>query len=180
MTKAQIIAAGIDPNDPNNQNVVFFTINLAFNSSGVGGGRGGGGGGGLGGGAICGYWNGYHIIPSKSIPAGFHQCALPDDDDSYAFGGYRLYASGNGNGLAFLVIPGKATSLKEFFDVSFMVTNLSQPGFDLTNGSATLDVPAGMSLGADARRAKRRPEHRRYPGRREPDGAMDHPWRQGG
>jgi hypothetical protein len=143
---AQSDAAGIDVNDPANQDVVQFTINLAFEtSSGGGGGSGGGAGGGF---DFCGYWNGNQLvgsIPWFDAPAA---CIFPNAEGYYSAGGFNFYPSAteSSGSIVFLVIPGQATMLKEFFDVSFMITNLSAPGFDLTGGDATLDVPAGMSL----------------------------------
>ena len=51
--------------------------------------------------------------------------------------------------LQWLVIPVKATWLKEFFDVTLIVQNLTE-GFTFTEGSATLDLPAGLSLAPTA------------------------------
>src|SRR5258705_404684 len=45
-----------------------------------------------------------------------------------------------------LVIPGKASWLKEFFDVRIVVSNLAPAVFSFTNGSAPLALPAGLSL----------------------------------
>ena len=47
--------------------------------------------------------------------------------------------------IEWLVIPVRASFLKEFFDVSLIVQNLS-PGFTFTDGTATLDLPAGLAL----------------------------------
>lgn len=48
--------------------------------------------------------------------------------------------------LQWLILHGSATMLKQFYDVSMVVTNLSPAPFELTSGAATLNLPAGMSL----------------------------------
>ena len=48
--------------------------------------------------------------------------------------------------IQWLVIPGRARFLKEFFDVQLIIQNLAAPGFTFTHGSATLRLPAGLSL----------------------------------
>ncbi|GAA3537967.1 carboxypeptidase regulatory-like domain-containing protein [Nocardioides daeguensis] len=146
MTPEQIEAVGIDPADPANQNVVEFEIHLPFrptgeapppvtgvaNSSGFigcpaidgiqvtcGGGWGGGGGGG--GACTC--------------------------TGSFSAGGYDYEFWGTSEYLVWLVIPGRASWLKEFFDVSLMVTNLSEGAdFVLTDGAASLELPSGLAL----------------------------------
>ena len=134
MTRDEIIAAGIDPNDPDNQNVYEFEIHLAFfgtpityagyaTEGGVVGGdfQGGSGGGGGGGGGGYGV-GGYTVFPQVRYAGGEPQ-------------------------LLWLVIPGKARWLKEFFDVTLLVTSLAPPSFTLTDGSAALaELPAGLSL----------------------------------
>ena len=45
-----------------------------------------------------------------------------------------------------LVIPGEAKFLKEFFEVQMIIQNLAPPAFTLDSGSATLQVPSGLSL----------------------------------
>jgi len=47
---------------------------------------------------------------------------------------------------AYLVIPGEARFLKEFFDINFHVVNTADPAFVLHGVSATLTIPAGLSL----------------------------------
>ena len=140
MTYDQIVAAGIDPNDPDNQNVLNFTICLAFDDSScvpftgdvnqVGeifsGSIGGGGGGGTCSETSCVY----------DIPAGE--------------GGGEAIATveqiGGEPTAMILRIPGQAKWLKEFFDVQMAVVNLAPAGFTFTDGAATLDIPPGLSL----------------------------------
>ena len=49
--------------------------------------------------------------------------------------------------ILWLIIPGKAKWLKEFFEVKMGVTNLAPSGFTFQGGRASLgDLPAGLSL----------------------------------
>ncbi len=49
--------------------------------------------------------------------------------------------------LMWIVIPGQAQWLKEFFDVKMIVSNLAPSPFTFDNGSITLGaLPAGLSL----------------------------------
>ena len=52
--------------------------------------------------------------------------------------------------LVWLVVPGKASWLKEFFSVQMMVSNLADPDFMLDHGSATLAIPEGLTLAPTA------------------------------
>ena len=151
LTEPQIIAAGIDPNDPANQNIYKFTINLYFgptpitlsgytsSTGGGGGGEGAGfvggttytaGGGGGGGGACSG---------TCPIPLGGGTMAI-------ASVGYP----GGEPELMWLIIPGQAEFLKEFFNVQLVVSNLANSAFTLSDVHATLSVPGGMSLAPTA------------------------------
>jgi PKD repeat protein len=139
MTYDQIVAAGIDPNDPDNQNVLNFTICLAFDDSScvpftgdvnqVGeifsGAIGSGGGG------TCTDTSCVYDIPSGE-------------------GGGEAIATveqiGGEPTAMILRIPGQAKWLKEFFDVQMAVVNLAPAGFTFTDGAATLDIPPGLSL----------------------------------
>ena len=136
----QILAAGIDPDTPANHNVFKFSINLAFvggppafdgylcgdrfcgdTGFGIGGGTGGGTGGG-----------GYRYCTVQ-------YCLTPSP------------ATVDGEPMVqWLVIPGTASFLKEFFQVQMVVTDLATTPFDLTHGSATLQLPPGLSLAPTA------------------------------
>ena len=145
LTVDQIVAAGIDPDDEANQTVFSFTINLCFYEPG----------------ASCKPFDGYiangadgpHII---GPPPGW-TCG-GDGACSYAGGG----AGGGMTVMAipeivedqpvifWLTIPGKAGMLKEFYSVGMAVTNLADDPFEFTDGKATLDLPAGLSLAPTA------------------------------
>ena len=146
LTLAQIQAAGIDTSDPANQTVINFDVNLSLvspagtpqtitftcniNSAGqfVGGDCGGTGGGGGGGG-------GWSCSSGGCQSSGASVTGEVVD-------GHPL--------IQWLILRGKAAILKQFFDVSMVVTNLSPEPFELTGGQATLDIPDGMSLAPTA------------------------------
>jgi PKD domain/IPT/TIG domain len=140
----EIVAAGINPSEPANQNVYKFVVKLAFiespappveihgyvNSGGefVGGtGAGGGGGGwscgsgGCEGGGGGGGGGGERIIAQPEVVEG-----------------HPL--------IQWLILHGKAAVLKQFFEVSMIVQNLSPEPFELAKGTATLNLPEGLSL----------------------------------
>ena len=52
--------------------------------------------------------------------------------------------------IEWLVIPGTASFLKEFFDVQMVVQNLAPAGFTISQGTASLQVPSGLSLAPTA------------------------------
>ena len=141
---SQIVAAGIDPSDPANQNVLNFQICLAFgdascvsfsgdaNSDGeiFAGGFGGGGGGGT---------------------CNSTQCTYPIP--TAAGGGEAIGSIDMVEGqptAVILIIPGEAKWLKEFFSVKMLVVNLAPAGFSFTDGAASLDIPEGLSLAPTA------------------------------
>jgi Ca2+-binding RTX toxin-like protein/PKD repeat protein/flagellar hook assembly protein FlgD len=142
MTQDQVVAAGIDPTDPDNQHVYEFKIYLNFEGSGTPT-------------VVTGYTatGGFPLRPSVS---GGGEVIWDGAGASFGVGGGGYHVSMSVSyihdrpQLLWLVIPGKATWLKEFFSVQMMVTNLADPDFTLENGSATLTVPAGLSLAPTA------------------------------
>ena len=138
MTYEEILAAGIDPDDPDNQNLYQFEVHLAFGPfppvyiTGIGG---GGGTPGLGGGRL--YWL---TVGGIGVPC-VGVCSVP-----IGSGDYQATVSMSGDNLVWMIIPGRAKWLKEFFSVQMMVTNLADPAFTLANGAATLTLPSGLSL----------------------------------
>jgi hypothetical protein len=148
MTLAQIEAAGIDPNAPGNQSVYQFHIELAFppdyagtvpdlcgfvNGSGefVGDTGSCGGGGGGGGGTIsAGHCtaNECYFGNVEAVPEIVHGEPL----------------------IQWLVLNGHVTVLKQFFSVDMLIDNLSPASVDLDNGTATLNLPDGLSLAPTA------------------------------
>ena len=143
MTYQEILDAGIDPNDPANQHVFEFTVNLQVKdpvtgetTSGGGGGYAGGSGGFIGtgtGGLTC-----RRLVCKGTV------------NGSTVFVAYHEIAPGVPS-LTTLVIPFRARWLKEFFDITMTVNNLADPDFVLSNGSAMLELPPGLSLAPTAR-----------------------------
>jgi O-glycosyl hydrolase len=161
MTLKEIEEAGINVNDPANQNVYEFEVRLAFiespqepvqfhcyiNSHGeFVGGCGGGGGCGCGGGGGGGGWAGWggggggggtgpSCSPHECVGGGI--VAVPEIVEGKPL-------------IQWLILRGKASVLKQFFEVSEIVQNLSPEPFKLTAGSATINIPPGMSLAPTA------------------------------
>lgn len=133
LTRDEIIEYGIDLDDPANQNAKAVTINLGgstcswmASTAGVtligcsGGGGGGGGGGG------------------SEPNCGSYDCSP------------TVKAAGDSLSVFWMIVPAKASSLKEFFEVTLLVQNLSGEPFRLTEAQATLNLPAGLSLAPTA------------------------------
>ena len=131
MTLEEIKAAGIDPTDPANQNAVQFTTELAFLHAPVTG-----------------------IAASGGFPVCPTIDAVSVSCDSrgahFSQSGYSVTVGvnyvDNLPQLVWLVVPARSSWLKEFFEVDLMVTNLADESFTLDHGSATLTLPAGLSL----------------------------------
>ena len=132
LTYQEIVDAGIDPNDPQNQNVFEFEVNLVFGPdevpltlSGIatgGGIVGGSFGGGGSCGSLCASVDGYRVFP-------------------------RVEYVGGEPTIVWMVIPGRAKWLKEFFEIQLLVTNLADQSFTFENGLASLgELPDGLSL----------------------------------
>jgi hypothetical protein len=161
MTLAEIEAAGIDTSDPANKRVFEFEIDLAFfetpgpghepkpiqlpsfpcylNGAGefVGPCIGGPGGHG-----------GWECHPGE--------CDLPEIPGTRGRSGaccdvVAIPKVVEGHPLIqWLVLRGTATILKQFFTVTMVTQNLSPEPFKLTHGSATLNLPGGLSLAPTA------------------------------
>ncbi|RKQ87756.1 carboxypeptidase family protein [Solirubrobacter pauli] len=124
MTLAQILAAGINPNDPANQNAFEFTTRLSY--------------GGVdynrtcivasGGWVNCGGGSG-----SNGLPPGWSGRAYYPDPDGEPT-------------IVWMAMEGEARWLKEFFSVDLIVQNLAPGGFTFTGGQARLNLPDGLSL----------------------------------
>ena len=142
MNLEEIQAAGVDVSAPENQWVYKFEVHLAFNNqplpttqfvvNGAGNflanswqplvinesGGGGGGGSSSTGGKMIAY--------PVAIPHVDHPEVRPT--------------------VAYLVIPGEASWLKEFFEVSLLLENTADPQFVINNSQATLKLPEGLAL----------------------------------
>ncbi|MGZ6973523.1 MAG: Ig-like domain repeat protein [Acidimicrobiia bacterium] len=136
------LPAGLDPNDPANQNVYQFSIHLAFDTG-------------------------------SSAPAQLTYSGYATGDGTYqpTFTG----GAGAGNGCAtvgeylacptvqydagptappsvvWMIIPGTAKWLKEFFDIHVVVSNLASAPFKFQHGHVSLaNLPAGLTLAPTA------------------------------
>ncbi len=156
MSLKEIEEAGINVNDPANQNVYEFEVRLAFlpepaenvtlhcyinkagefvgACTGGGGGGGGGGWGGWGGGGGGGP-GGPGCSPHECVGGGI--VVIPRIVEKHPV-------------IQWLILRGKATFLKQFFDVTQIVQNLSPEPFKFAPGTATLNIPSGMSLAPTA------------------------------
>jgi hypothetical protein len=124
-----IIAAGIDPDDPQNHNVVDFTVELGVPGS-----------------------------PSRQVSGlasgpstGGGSVRIRNDGGG---GGYRYWGSVSWQNdqplLQWLVVPGQASFLREFFAVDVVVQNLSASGVELRSLTASLPLPEGLALAPTA------------------------------
>jgi hypothetical protein len=133
MTLDEIIAAGVDISAPENQHVWKFQINLGFktwevavNSSGGGADTLGGGGGGYSSGLTeFGYSAEGQTVEIEFIPP--PEPGIPPS-------------------IAYLVIPGEAKWLKEFFEVGLIIENTADPEFVIDEAMAHLNLPKGLAL----------------------------------
>jgi PKD repeat protein/flagellar hook assembly protein FlgD len=142
MTQQEVVAAGIDPTDPDNQHVYEFKIFLAIDPSSPTT-------------EVHGFTASGGFPLSPSVQGGGAGGIVWDGEGAtFTVGDYQVsmsvsYAHGQPH-IVWLVIPGKATWLKEFFSVQMMVSNLADPDFTLENGAATLTIPEGLTLAPTA------------------------------
>ncbi len=135
MTLAQIEAAGINPNDPANNEVFNFSLNLAFAGNGMN--------------FAChinaeGQFVGSCGFTGQGGASPGWSCSL---DGCQGPGGSVVGGDTDGHPyIEWLTMNGQASALKQFFNVALTVTNLSPEPFDITGGSATLEIPGGLSL----------------------------------
>lgn len=129
LTRDEIVALGIDPDAPENQRVYEFVTVLAVGAdTDV---------------QVSGRVNGSGFV---GTPRGF---SCDGRTCTGSAGGSTIDITAGGGRvptLQSLVIPGRATFLKEFYEVSLIVQNLAEPEFVFTDGTATLDLPGGLSL----------------------------------
>jgi PKD domain/Carboxypeptidase regulatory-like domain len=161
MTLKEIEAAGIDTSDPANQRVFEFEVRLAFVESAepareI---------------THC-YINAEGHFVGSCVASGGPGSYCTTDSCYWSWG-----ASGGGGGgssegggandgccevvavpkiveghplIQWLILRGKATILKQLFAVTMVTQNLSPEPFKLTKGSATLNLPPGLSLAPTA------------------------------
>ena len=127
MTLKEIEEAGIDPNDPANNMVFEFEVALAFVS-------------------FHGYINeaGNFVGPSEFTGGGGWTC-LPDSCTNGEVTAVAEVVEGHPL-IEWLVLDGKVSILKQFFHVNMVIQNLAEEPFELSQGTATLNLPSGLSL----------------------------------
>jgi PKD repeat protein/pimeloyl-ACP methyl ester carboxylesterase len=141
----EIEAAGINTSDPANRHVYEFDVNINVVPFAEGGGGGGGGSG-----SVGGYIGADGFIGGVGSPCSGSLCV-------WHAAGATIYTTVTyvpgleAPLLSSLVIPFKASFLKEFFDVSMIVNNLAPAPFTLKGGQATIGIPGGMSLAPTAK-----------------------------
>jgi len=124
-TLEEILALGVDPSDPDNQNIIVFEILVAEQRLSAYRGSSG--------------WIGYRSSGGGSGGCLASGCSMPT-------GGTTTSVAGNGDTLSVLSVPAGASWLKEFFDVELTIFNNAGTPFSFQGGTATLDLPAGLSL----------------------------------
>jgi fibronectin type 3 domain-containing protein len=137
MTLDEIVAAGIDINAPENQFVYKFEVHLAFNNTPLP--------------APAMIINGDGDIEEGGAPIYF----TDSDGDAEVAEPEAIPYPNHPEvqpTLAYLVIPGEAHWLKEFFNVGLSLQNTADPQFVIDNSSATLQLPDGLSLAPTSNR----------------------------
>ncbi|KJS70576.1 MAG: hypothetical protein JL56_16630 [Desulfotomaculum sp. BICA1-6] len=135
MNLDEIVAAGIDVNAPENQNVFKFELHLGFNPpqelmvNGLGAPLGVGGGGGGGG------FEPFMIGESGAEQVQVQPIIIPHPNRPEV-----------APAIAYLVIPGEARWLKEFFEVGLILENAADPQFVIEDSVASLNLPDGLAL----------------------------------
>lgn len=143
----EIVDRGIDPADPDNQNVFLAEVHLAIVPPDApsspstqtdvelvynGGGR---------------------VI--SVVYSGDGWISGGGGDGSAVSGGYRytptIVDAGGAQAVQWMIIPVKGSWLKEFFEVRMVVQNLAADPFQFTEGEATLNLPEGLSLAPTSR-----------------------------
>ena len=137
----EIIAAGIDITDPDNHNVYKFEIELGFNIPNI---------------PIITTRrkfirpqiapDNYKVSEDGSKITIRQKLDEWDKDDGKVFCGERIDTPTEFPAMAYIVIPGKTTWLKEFFDIGLTIQNAAEPEFVIENAWARLTIPDGLSL----------------------------------
>jgi VCBS repeat-containing protein len=125
----EIIDLGIDPEDPANQNVYEFEVNLGFGPSTA---------------TPKVYVNDIGLV---AIDGCRSDCSVSVGEMVWYPTVHRV---GGQPVLQWLVMPGRASFLKEFFEIKLVVQNLAPADFVFTDGVAELNLPAGLALAPTA------------------------------
>ncbi len=131
MTFDEIVAAGIDVNDPANQVVYSATVTVTYGSTKYN---------------VSYVRNNLQILDYKVNNAG-------GNDYEYTGGGGStrpvvsfIPNTANAEVIAILEFPASASFLKEFFDVKLHIVNNAPQEFSLVDNDITLFVPDGMTM----------------------------------
>jgi PKD repeat protein len=127
MTLTEIEAAGINPADPANRHVYAFQLHLNVGSPEN---------------TLSGYIGGGGFIAANGSTCSGWVCVWHDGEATI----YTTVQGGEAPIISSLVVPFKASFLKEFYDVSLIVDNLAATPFTLKSGHATISLPSGLSL----------------------------------
>lgn len=142
LTLEQILALGIDPADPANQNVSETTVHMVYRDMEYD--------------LTFDYNDDGEIVKGNTLKIDDRiliPSVIPFPDGNGTGGGSE--ATGGGSGvfrgsshplIVCLDIPVTASALKEFFDVKLHVLNHAAAGFDLNDCKVQLNVPDGLSL----------------------------------
>ncbi|HST38925.1 MAG TPA: carboxypeptidase regulatory-like domain-containing protein, partial [Conexibacter sp.] len=128
LNREEIIALGIDPNNPENQNVVGFTVHLNGRP-----------------------FNGWLNGDGLHGPGCTRDSCQIDDPDGAGGGGTTHVQRQGRSMVSTFTLPFQARWLKEFFEIKMTIYNLAAPEFVLRDGSARLELPSGLSLAPTAR-----------------------------
>lgn len=127
MTLSEIKAAGIDTNDPANQWVYKFKVHLSFKNKPV---------------------ENEFFVNTKGIIGGFPFLI------GSGIGSLKAYPSAIVHPdrpnvrptISYMIIPGEARWLKEFFEVSLVMENTADEQYILKDSVAKLNLPSGLTL----------------------------------
>ena len=133
MTFDEIVAAGIDVNDPANQNVYTATVRVYYGGSAPF--------------TVSYIRNDDEIISSEIKDSnGRIITYVSHGGESRSFTPVYLGSAGGSDIVAILDIPAQASYLKEFFDVRLHIINNASSDFSLLQNEVVLNVPEGMTL----------------------------------
>jgi len=121
----EIINEGIDVTAPENQFMYNFEVHLAFNKE--------------------------SLLPVYIVANGHGTIYMGGGVGGSSWRAYLQAISHQNHPevpptIAFLIIPGQTSWLKELFEVGLVLQNMAEPQFAITNSKATLNLPDGLTL----------------------------------
>ena len=130
MTFDEVVAAGIDVNDPANQNIYRAKVRVFYSGKPV---------------DIYYTRNDFKIIEFKCSDTNGELNHLENGSSRRSW--IPIYVPCHGTEIvAILDIPAEASYLKDFFDVKLHIINNASSDFSLLQNEVTLNVPQGMTL----------------------------------